>query len=98
MTEIAAYESAAIEAARVGGEVLRKRFRTAMAGRVARIHVQSGTAVLLGDPLMVLEAMKMQNDVKASCAGIVEEILVAQGASVELDALLVRIRPQEEKE
>ena len=34
MTDLAAYESAAIEAARTGGEVLRKRFRTEMAGRV----------------------------------------------------------------
>ena len=47
------------------------------------IRVQAGDAVQKGDPLMVLEAMKMENVLKAEGEGIVKNILVAKGQNVE---------------
>ncbi|HAE12939.1 MAG TPA: biotin/lipoyl-binding protein [Chitinophagales bacterium] len=54
-----------------------------MPGLILDIRVQAGDAVQKGDPLMVLEAMKMENVLKAEGEGIVKNILVAKGQNVE---------------
>ena len=47
-----------------------------------KIEVSTGDTVEEGDVLLVLEAMKMEIEVKSSKAGIVQEILVSQGEKV----------------
>ena len=54
-----------------------------MAGRVVKLLVAPGDEVREGQPLLVLEAMKMENDILAPKAGPVREILVAAGQAVE---------------
>ncbi|MGD9934639.1 MAG: biotin/lipoyl-containing protein [Dehalococcoidia bacterium] len=61
-----------------------------IAGKVLRIATKAGETVAAGDVLLVLEAMKMENEIKATAAGTVKEILVIEGARVgEGDTLVV---------
>lgn len=60
-----------------------------MPGRVIGLHVQEGAEVEEGEPVLTLEAMKMETIVRATCKGTVRELCVDVGASVEADDLLV---------
>ena len=62
-----------------------------MPGNIMKINAKVGAAVKKGDVLMVLEAMKMENDICAPADGTVASIEVAQGATVETDAVLVTL-------
>ena len=65
-----------------------------MPGRVVAVHVKAGDRVEPGQALMVLEGMKMEYTVKATVAGVIEKVLHAQGAMVEVDAALVDIKTE----
>lgn len=61
-----------------------------IAGKVLKLVAKVGDTVAAGDVILVLEAMKMENEIKATAAGSVKEILVAEGARVsEGDTLAV---------
>jgi 3-methylcrotonyl-CoA carboxylase alpha subunit len=60
-----------------------------MPGRVVSVLVAPGDDVVERQPVVVLEAMKMQNEVRAARAGVVTEVTVASGAAVEAGAVLV---------
>jgi biotin carboxyl carrier protein len=62
-----------------------------MPGRVVRLLVSAGDAVSARQPIIVVEAMKMENELRAPKAGRVKEISVAAGESVEAGRMLVRI-------
>jgi biotin carboxyl carrier protein len=66
--------------------------RTLMPGLVVGIKVSIGDSVEKGQSLVVLEAMKMQNELGAPGDGIVEEILCKEGQSVDANMLLVRLQ------
>jgi biotin carboxyl carrier protein len=61
-----------------------------MPGRVVAVLVRPGDEVCARQPLLVIEAMKMQNELVASGDGRVEAVLVAAGVTVERGALLLR--------
>ena len=88
-------ERAAV-AARAGGRVAnaRQEIRAPMPGLLKRVHVALGAAVTEGDALVTLEAMKMENELRAGQAGTVAQIAVAEGTKVEGGALLMVIRSQ----
>lgn len=65
--------------------------RSPMPGRVVKVMVAPGAAVEAGVPLVVIEAMKMENELTAPRAGTVSRVLVAPGDAVERDALLIEI-------
>jgi methylmalonyl-CoA carboxyltransferase small subunit len=58
-------------------------------GLVIRVQVEPGQAVEASDPIMVLEAMKMETNVTAPHAGVVKKVHVAQGDSVKVNQVLV---------
>ena len=60
-----------------------------MPGRIVRVKVSVGDAVAAGDGLVVVEAMKMQNELKAPKAGTVTAVEVAEGGSVAAGEVLV---------
>jgi len=62
-----------------------------MPGRISRILVQKGDTVRKGAGLMILEAMKMENEIHAPADGVVEEIFVEAGATVEGGAELLAL-------
>ena len=62
-----------------------------MPGNIMKVNCKVGASVKKGDVLIVLEAMKMENDICAPQDGVVASVEVAQGASVETDALLVTL-------
>ena len=66
--------------------------RAIIPGRVVAIAVTAGDAVEAGRQLLVIEAMKMQNELRAPRAGIVERVSVAEGQTVDLGDLLVTLR------
>ena len=63
----------------------------AMPGRVVAVLVEPGQEVARGDRLVVIEAMKMENDVKAPRDGGVKSVLVSPGGSVEAGEPLVEL-------
>ena len=69
------------------GEVV----KSPMPGNILKINVTVGQKVNEGDTLLVLEAMKMENEIAASKAGTVAQIIVSKGAVVETGAPLVVI-------
>ena len=62
-----------------------------MPGNIMKVNCTVGASVKKGDVLVVLEAMKMENDICAPADGVVASVEVAKGATVETDALLVTL-------
>ncbi|MEP7050290.1 MAG: biotin/lipoyl-containing protein [Pseudomonadota bacterium] len=76
--------------AAVSGEgVQTRRITASMPGRIVRVLCQPGAAVTLGSPLIVIEAMKMQNELCAKADAVVRAVHVSAGQTVERGALLV---------
>lgn len=65
--------------------------RSPMPGNILQVNVNPGDTVKEGQQLMILEAMKMENEILAPCAGKVSSMMVAKGSSVESGALLCTI-------
>lgn len=68
-----------------------KLVKSPMPGRVVKVLIAKGDVVEVGQGLLVLEAMKMENEVRARIAGTVAEVHVAPGATVEGNAKLVTL-------
>jgi biotin carboxyl carrier protein len=68
-----------------------KTLRSPMPGRVVRVCVQAGDSVGAGQALVVVEAMKMENEVLAAWPGTVLEVHVSAGAAVEANAKLITL-------
>jgi glutaconyl-CoA decarboxylase len=66
--------------------------RAIIPGRIAAVSVASGDAVMAGQQMLVLEAMKMQNELRAPRDGTVDRLAVAVGENVEVGDLLLVIR------
>lgn len=71
-----------------GGETA-ARVTAPMPGKMVRILVESGQAVQADQGLVVMEAMKMENELRSPRAGRVREVHVREGQAVETGALLV---------
>lgn len=70
--------------------------RALMPGRIVRVSVKKGDSVRKGASLLVLEAMKMENDIQAPADGIVDELFVEAGQTVESGAELAHLAPNEQ--
>ncbi len=62
-----------------------------MPGLIVRVNVQVGDQVQAGQGIVVMEAMKMENELRATAAGKVKSIVVQPGKAVEKGALLVEL-------
>ena len=65
--------------------------KTAMPGKVVRVLVEPGAQVEAGDGVIVVEAMKMQNELKAPKSGTIKEVRVTEGAAVASGDILVTV-------
>ena len=87
-TAPAASQTSAAPVASGDGEAI----KAPMPGTVVNVNVTVGQAVKEGDVLVVLEAMKMENEVTSPKSGTVTQIVAQKGSSVETDAVLVVIK------
>jgi biotin carboxyl carrier protein len=63
-----------------------------MPGNILEVRVSGGQAVKKGDVLVILEAMKMENEIMAPCDGTVTSVSISAGAAVNSGALLCSIQ------
>ena len=63
-----------------------------MPGNILKVNVSVGQSVGQGDVLVVLEAMKMENEIMAPRAGTVAQVLVSKGSTVDTGAVLVVLK------
>jgi biotin carboxyl carrier protein len=66
----------------------RQQIAAPMPGKVIRVLVRAGDAVEMGQGLVVVEAMKMQNEVRAPKSGTVERMLVSEGQAINAGDIL----------
>jgi biotin carboxyl carrier protein len=64
---------------------------TDMPGKIVKILTTQGAAVNQGDTLLILEAMKMENEIKAGIDGIVKTVNVSEGQTIESGTLMIEI-------
>lgn len=83
----AAPAPSAAAAPAAGGE----KVTSPMPGTILSVNVAAGDAVKRGQVLMILEAMKMENEIMCPCDGTVASVSVAKGAAVESGTLLCTI-------
>ena len=83
----AAAAAAAPAVSVAAGEVV----KSPMPGNILKINVSLGQKVNEGDALLILEAMKMENEVVAPKSGTIAQIIVSKGAVVETGAPLIVI-------
>lgn len=69
------------------------RMRAQMPGKILRVNIKAGDVVEKGQALLVMEAMKMENEIRASQAGKVSVVKVSEGQAVETGADLCAIEP-----
>jgi biotin carboxyl carrier protein len=60
-----------------------------MPGKIVKIFVKAGDELKEGDPMLIMEAMKMENEMRASSPVKIKEVLVKEGETVEAGATLV---------
>ncbi|MFA6234180.1 MAG: acetyl-CoA carboxylase biotin carboxyl carrier protein subunit [Bacteroidota bacterium] len=65
--------------------------RSPMPGKISRVLVSEGELIEAGQGVLILEAMKMENEIKAPAAGIVKAIRVSESEAVEKNAVLIEI-------
>lgn len=83
----------AAEAANAGKGGLREKVvKSPMPGRVIKVMVSAGDSVEVGQSMLVVEAMKMENEVRAKTAGVIGEVHVEVGQTVEGNAKLLTLK------
>jgi len=70
---------------------LSRQLRSPMPGLLVRVSVAEGDEVKVGEELAVLEAMKMENTLRAERNGVVAKVFFEQGASVEVDQVIMEL-------
>ncbi len=68
-----------------------RSLKTQMPGRVVRLLVSEGEEVTEGQPLIVVEAMKMENEMKSPCDGTVLRLCVEEGEQVQARSVLIEL-------
>ncbi|MDC0720569.1 biotin/lipoyl-containing protein [Nannocystis bainbridge] len=80
---------AATGSASAGGGLV----KAPMPGRVVRVLVSAGQTVERGTPLVIVEAMKMENELLATVAGVIKAVHVGEGVAVDAGQALVELDP-----
>ncbi len=79
--------AAAGGAARGGAKVL----KSSMPGKVIKVFCKKGDVIEAGQPLLIIEAMKMENEIRATASGVIEEVSIQEGQKVETGETLVKL-------
>lgn len=73
---------------KISGELVKSPIQ----GKVLSVNTKKGDKVLKGDVLLIIEAMKMENEIIANVSGIVDEVFVMQGKQVDSEEVLLVIK------
>ena len=68
------------------------RVKASIPGLITRVLVEPGTAVSVGQPLLILEAMKMENEIRAPFDGVISSLAVGGGETVVRNQVLVEVQ------
>ena len=82
---------AAVPAPAAGVTAADETVTAPMPGNILKVSVTEGQTVKEGELLVILEAMKMENEIFAPCAGTVKQVLVQRGSTVDTGAAMVVI-------
>lgn len=78
----------------IGADLKANRFladlKAPMPGLIKALYIEAGATLKKGDPILVLEAMKMENVLKAAADTVVKEVVVEAGNAVEKGQVLIR--------
>ncbi|MBE7055881.1 MAG: biotin/lipoyl-binding protein [Ruminococcaceae bacterium] len=88
---VAAPAPAPVAAPKATGTAGSVKVEAPMPGTVLKVNVKVGDSVNQGDTVLMLEAMKMENEIAAPADGVVASINVSQGATVETGDVLVTL-------
>jgi biotin carboxyl carrier protein len=75
--------------AAVGGDLC-----APMTGKVIKVTVVKGQAVVEGECLVVIEAMKMENQIRSECDGVVSRVEVQEGGSIKIGDVMLAVDPK----
>lgn len=70
------------------------RLKAPMPGKILEIMIKTGDTVKVGDTLLILEAMKMQNAILASTKGVIKKVLVKEGDNTSKSDLLIEMEKE----
>ena len=87
---LTAREAAVHHAHRDDGPVGAWQLAAPMPGKVTQVLVENGQSVKAGQALLVIEAMKMENELRAPADGVIAQVVVQPGHTVEAGAVLLR--------
>jgi biotin carboxyl carrier protein len=73
-------------------KVVSEFIRSPMPGKILDVLVREGSGVLRGEPLVILEAMKMQNEIISPVNGTIVKVTAKPNTNVMKDVLLVEIK------
>jgi acetyl/propionyl-CoA carboxylase alpha subunit len=88
----AAHRASALRLAAAGADTA-AGVRAPMPGLVLVLEVAEGDPVEKGQGMLIIEAMKMENEIRSPIAGVVRRLAVSEGDAVERDALLCVVEP-----
>jgi len=74
------------------GKVEKEFIKAPMPGKIIDVLVREGSTVLKGEPVVILEAMKMQNEILSQVNGLIKKVAVRANTNVMKDDLLVEIK------
>lgn len=74
------------------GKIDKETVKAPMPGKIIDVLVREGSGVLRGEPLLILEAMKMQNEIQSPVNGKISRVLVKPNSNVMKDDILVEIK------
>ncbi|MBF4284633.1 sodium-extruding oxaloacetate decarboxylase subunit alpha [Vibrio anguillarum] len=91
LSSIAASQSQAAQSSSVPASNNAEAVPSPLAGNIFKVNVQAGSEVLEGDVLVILEAMKMETEIRAARGGIVQDLHVKEGDAVTVGAPLLSL-------
>ncbi|AUB88724.1 sodium-extruding oxaloacetate decarboxylase subunit alpha [Vibrio anguillarum] len=91
LSSISASQSQAAQSPSVPASNNAEAVPSPLAGNIFKVNVQAGSEVLEGDVLVILEAMKMETEIRAARGGIVQDLHVKEGDAVTVGALLLSL-------
>jgi len=76
-----------------GAKAKNLKVKSQMPGKIVKVLFEKGAAIAKGQTVLVMEAMKMENEIKASASGVLADLKVQAGQAVETGAELFSIQP-----